>query len=90
MRRYGMPALASSGYIGSLDASACTGCGACEGACPFDAVTMGAVASIDWRTCMGCGICVDSCPEKAISLVLDPKKGLPLDIDELAASKPAS
>jgi Pyruvate/2-oxoacid:ferredoxin oxidoreductase delta subunit len=29
---------------------------------------------------MGCGVCESQCPNDAITLVLDARKGLPLDV----------
>jgi ferredoxin len=33
---------------------------------------------------MGCGVCEGQCPEGAITLVLDARKGQPLDVRQLA------
>jgi translation initiation factor RLI1 len=35
--------------------------------------------------CMGCGICVSKCVNEAISLVREPSKGEPLEIEVLMA-----
>ena len=45
-----------------VDQSACTGCGACVGACPMD------IRRVGDHECIHCGICMAACPEKAISL----------------------
>jgi ferredoxin len=37
--------------------------------------------------CFGCGICEAKCKKENISLILDPEKGLPLDIEVLLQSK---
>jgi ferredoxin len=34
---------------------------------------------------MGCGVCVAHCPQEAISLLRDPAKGEPLEIQEIIA-----
>ena len=34
---------------------------------------------------MGCGVCVAHCPQEAISLLRDPVKGEPLEIQKLIA-----
>ena len=34
---------------------------------------------------MGCGVCVTQCPQEAISLLRDPAKGEPLEIQRLIA-----
>ncbi|MGB9791366.1 MAG: ATP-binding protein [Thermacetogeniaceae bacterium] len=44
---------------------ACTGCGRCEEACRFGAISH---LTIDPLRCEGCGVCVYVCPEQAISL----------------------
>jgi heterodisulfide reductase subunit A len=54
-------------------ATACTGCGDCLAACPYEAISMTtvdgrAVAVISEATCKGCGGCVPVCPEDAIDL----------------------
>jgi heterodisulfide reductase subunit A len=54
-------------------APACTACGDCLPACPYDAISMTtvdgrAVAVISEATCKGCGGCVPVCPEDAIDL----------------------
>jgi len=44
----------------------CIGCGACEAACPSQAIgTGGATGSADPQRCTGCGRCADLCPTLA-------------------------
>jgi len=46
----------------------CTMCGACESACPNDAIKPGDPKYvIDPELCVDCGVCVDECPVEAIS-----------------------
>ena len=53
---------------------ACTACGACLTACPYEAISMTgedgrSVAVISPTGCKGCGGCVPVCPENAIDLL---------------------
>ena len=82
--RNGTPMLASSGYIARVEVGKCISCGTCESNCQFKAISIseqGAV--IDFELCMGCGVCANNCPEGAIELVLEPSKGMPLEMDVL-------
>lgn len=79
-----MPSVASSGYVATLDASLCNACGVCADACPFDALKVNGCATLDWGKCMGCGVCVDQCAMEAMSLVRDERKGIPLDVRQIA------
>jgi Pyruvate/2-oxoacid:ferredoxin oxidoreductase delta subunit len=79
---------APSGYSVQTDMSKCTAHGACT-ACPYlarEIVTApdgGRKLVFHYENCMGCGACVVKCPERAITLVRDPKKGIPLDMEDL-------
>jgi heterodisulfide reductase subunit A len=60
--------------VASVDTDACTWCGKCWEACPYDAVEkveMGGkeVAQIIRTACKGCGGCVPVCPEDATDLL---------------------
>jgi len=57
-------------YRAAVDESACTGCGACEDRCPFDAVAVDhrSIAAVDAEACYGCGICRSACPTEALTL----------------------
>ncbi|MHB8055949.1 MAG: 4Fe-4S binding protein, partial [Candidatus Aminicenantales bacterium] len=80
----GIPMLAPSGYVVSVDRSKCRGCGACVGLCPFKALRMeGGKLIVDEMKCMGCGVCVSKCERDAPALVRDERKGVPLDIRDL-------
>jgi ferredoxin len=82
--RNGSPMLISSGYISRIDEDACIGCEDCVRACPFGALSFdGRSIQINSQTCMGCGVCVSICPQGALSLVRDPQKPMPLEINEL-------
>jgi len=55
----------------------CSGCGACEPECHFNAITGKTVSgdhkvSISMHKCFGCGLCRNSCPEDAIALLVRP------------------
>ena len=45
----------------------CSGCGACAGECPVEAISEGSPYVIDASACTECGICADVCPVEAIS-----------------------
>ena len=60
--------------VATVQAEACTACGDCLTACPYDAISMsespdGHVAVISPTGCKGCGGCVPLCPENAIDLL---------------------
>ena len=47
---------------------ACTTCGACESACPVEAISQGDDRYvIDPDVCTDCGACADECPVDAIT-----------------------
>jgi ferredoxin len=86
-QRNGTPMLTSSGYVAQVDTGLCAACGSCADACPFFAISVDdGFASIDASACMGCGVCVAHCPQEAISLLRDPSRGEPLEIQKLMAS----
>jgi Pyruvate/2-oxoacid:ferredoxin oxidoreductase delta subunit len=82
-----------SGYVSEISDS-CSGCGKCARYCQFKAIELvedvggsrKKIARIIYDRCYGCGICESKCKEECISLKLDGKKGLPLDIVDLAKS----
>jgi ferredoxin len=52
-----------------VDEQKCTGCEACVGECPSEAISMvNDKAVVDLDTCIDCGVCVDACPVEAISI----------------------
>jgi heterodisulfide reductase subunit A-like polyferredoxin len=80
------PMIASSGYVAQVDTGLCAGCGECADHCQFAAISVDdGFAEIDAAGCMGCGVCVAHCPQEAISLLRDPAKGEPLEIEKLIA-----
>jgi ferredoxin len=84
MVKYGIPMMASSGYVAQVDETLCVACDTCKDACPFGAIQVDGTAVVKWEACMGCGVCVGQCPNKAMSLVRDEKKGVPFDVRLLA------
>ncbi|WP_119068473.1 4Fe-4S binding protein [Aggregatilinea lenta] len=86
MVKHGVPMVISSGYVAQVDEMACTACGMCEDVCPFEAIEVEDVSTVAWEKCMGCGICAGQCASDAITLVLDARKGQPLDVHALIAA----
>jgi Pyruvate/2-oxoacid:ferredoxin oxidoreductase delta subunit len=83
-KELGIRQLAPSGYVADVNRDICRGCETAYNWCPFDAIEIVDEKSYvkrDW--CMGCGICVSKCPAGARLLVLDEKRGLPLDVRNL-------
>lgn len=94
MSEYNMKGLLPSGYRAVIE-DECVGCG--EGArnCQFEAIEIISVsdngnekkkARIIAEKCFGCGVCESKCKKENISLILDPEKGVPLNIEDLAES----
>lgn len=53
----------------SVDAARCTGCGACEESCRFDAIrVIDGSAAVNRVFCEGCGVCRLVCPGQAVTL----------------------
>ena len=57
----------------TVDEKSCNGCGSCEEACHFGAISSREVsgdfkAVINTSKCFGCGLCRNSCPEEALSM----------------------
>jgi len=59
----------------TVERSACTGCGVCVEACPFEAIEI--VHGIAWISpaCTDCSACVEKCPEGALSQPADQVQG---------------
>ena len=88
MVEHGVPMVASSGYVAQVDESVCIGCGDCEAACPFRAISVNGKSTVHWEKCMGCGVCVGRCEMDAVVLVLDERKGVPLDVRTVGVPAP--
>ena len=84
MVQHGAPMITSSGYVAQVEDAFCTACGTCVDACPFGALRVDATAHVTFEKCMGCGVCEGQCAQGAISLILDARKGVPLDVRALA------
>ncbi|MDH3329274.1 MAG: 4Fe-4S binding protein [Desulfobulbaceae bacterium] len=67
--------LARGEYVARVDIELCNGCGLCEDACQFDAISgtmigLGRnVAVVNPGKCYGCGLCRNHCPQGALVLM---------------------
>jgi Fe-S-cluster-containing hydrogenase component 2 len=66
--------MAKGEYVAHIDSELCNGCGSCESACQFNAISSKVVAGdnvagVNHSKCYGCGLCRSHCPQGAISLV---------------------
>jgi ferredoxin len=60
--------------VALVDEKKCSGCGSCEDACQFQAISSRrlsgeSVAVVSSHQCFGCGLCRNACPEGALSMV---------------------
>lgn len=60
--------------VATIDPSICSWCGACEEACPFDAILKvekegKTIAEINNTVCKGCGMCAPVCELDAVNLI---------------------
>jgi ferredoxin len=88
MLKYGIPLIASSGYVAQVDRTHCKACGSCVDCCPFEASQVDGKATVKWEACMGCGVCIEKCPNEARLLARDERKGVPLEVRLLAKEQP--
>ena len=51
-----------------VNESECTGCEACVGACPTEAIEMKDGKAFVTDAFIDCGVCVDECPVEAITM----------------------
>jgi heterodisulfide reductase subunit A len=57
--------------VSAVDQELCVGCGLCEPACPYSALSLHpwrGIMVINEVLCKGCGACSVACPSKAITL----------------------
>lgn len=87
MMKNDVPMVASSGYVAEIDEELCIACGECEEACPFGAISTNGTSEVSWEKCMGCGVCEGKCEVDAVELVLDERKGVPMDVREIGTTQ---
>ncbi len=67
--RRGLPLYFPGESKAAVDATLCSGCGACVDVCQFSALALvDAQAAVDAARCHGCGICRRRCPQEALAL----------------------
>ncbi|MEN8189219.1 MAG: 4Fe-4S binding protein [Thermodesulfobacteriota bacterium] len=82
--KHGIPMLASSGFVATVDLEKCVQCGRCVSFCQFDALWQEEKqVHFDEAKCLGCGVCVDICKKGARDMKLAPERGVPLEIRKL-------
>jgi len=74
--------------VATIDPEKCTWCGACESACPFDAILKvekdgKMIAEINNTVCKGCGMCAPVCDPDAVNLIACSSKEIMSMIDAL-------
>lgn len=82
--RHGIPMLASSGYVISLDSQKCCSCGQCVEYCQFGALNLkNDCLVIRKELCMGCGVCLSHCENDALFLDREQEQSKPLEMNRL-------
>jgi len=87
-RRFGsLRPVHTTGFLPEVDASLCTGCGACAEACPVEAMTTvpagdprvpkRRVARLEEAACLGCGVCVPACTRGGLKLARRAERVIP-------------
>jgi len=79
--------------VATIDPEKCTWCGACEAACPFDAILKvekdgKMIAEINNTVCKGCGMCAPVCDPDAVNLIACSSKEIMSMIDALVTPNP--
>lgn len=74
--------------VATIDPEKCAWCGACEAACPFDAILKvekdgKTIAEINNTVCKGCGMCAPVCDPDAVNLIACSSKEIMSMIDAL-------
>ncbi len=75
--------------VATIDPDTCSWCGACEEACPFDAILKvekngKTIAEINNTVCKGCGMCAPVCEPDAVNLIACSSAEIVSMIDALA------
>lgn len=91
LTRHRVKMLLPSGYRAEVGPD-CDGCGSCSEFCQFGALVMESLVAggvekrcrVNAASCFGCGVCAGKCGRAAITLVADPDKGIPLNIEALS------
>ena len=75
----------------SLNASVCTGCGACIDVCPHAVFLLegGKAAIAERERCMECGACARNCPAGALSVVAGVGCAAAIIVGKLRGTAPA-
>jgi ferredoxin len=50
-------------------------------------MSLNGTSVVEWEKCMGCGVCEGQCEMEGITLVLDERKGIPLDVQEIGKAQ---